>query len=194
MSSPAAPLLEARQIRKAFPGVVALDGVDFTLRSGEVHALVGENGAGKSTLIKLLTGAEACDGGQLLLEGRPFAPADTASAQRSGVGAVYQEVNLLPNLTVAENLTLGHQPTRLGLVRRREMNRRAKDELDAFGLEIDVTRPLASYSVAVRLRTTLNKRSTSPWSRLAVGSSSTRTFCDRLNARAMATSCLTATE
>ena len=150
MSSPAAPLLEARQVRKAFPGVVALDEVDFTLRSGEVHALVGENGAGKSTLIRLLTGAEGCDGGQLLLEGRPFAPADTASAQRSGVGAVYQEVNLLPNLTVAENLTLGHQPTRFGLVRRREMNRRARDDLGAFGLDIDVTRPLASYSVAVR--------------------------------------------
>jgi len=151
MSSPAAsPLLEARRLRKVYPGVVALDGADFTLLAGEVHALVGENGAGKSTMIKLLTGAERPDGGEMLLEGRRFAPGGTAAAQRSGVGAVYQEVNLVPNLTVAENLTLGHQPQRWGFVRRGEMNRQAQALVAEFGLQIDVTRPLAAYPVAVR--------------------------------------------
>jgi simple sugar transport system ATP-binding protein len=144
------PLLEARQVRKAFSGVTALDGVDFTVRRGEVHALVGENGAGKSTLIRLLTGAGRCDAGELRLEGRLFAPADTAAAQRAGVGAVYQEVNLLPNLTVAENLTLGRQPSRFGLVRRRAMNRRAQELLGDFSLDVDVDRPLGDYPVAVR--------------------------------------------
>ncbi|MEO6378461.1 MAG: sugar ABC transporter ATP-binding protein [Caulobacteraceae bacterium] len=143
-------LLEARQVRKAFPGVLALDGVDFTLERGEVHALVGENGAGKSTFIKLLTGALQRDEGTLRLEGRDFAPSDTAAAQRAGVGAVYQEVNLLPNLSVAENLTLGRQPVRFGLVRRREMNNRARALLTDFGLDIDVARPLGDYSVAVQ--------------------------------------------
>jgi len=102
MSQPeSTPLLEARQLRKSFPGVVALDAVDFSLGRGEIHALVGENGAGKSTLIKLLTGAARGDGGQMRLQGAPFAPADTAAAQRAGVSGVFQEVNLLPNLTVA---------------------------------------------------------------------------------------------
>jgi monosaccharide-transporting ATPase len=146
----ATPLLEARQVSKRFPGVVALDAVDFSLRRGEVHALVGENGAGKSTLIKLLTGAVRCDGGEMRLEGAPFVPGDTAAAQRAGVSGVFQEVNLLANLTVAENLTLGRQPVRFGLVQRREMNRRAEAALADFGLAIDVARPLGDYSVAVR--------------------------------------------
>ena len=144
------PLLDALQVRKTYPGVVALDGVDFTLVQGEVHALVGENGAGKSTLVKLLTGAARCDGGGMLLEGHHFAPGDTAAAQAAGVGAVYQEVNLVPNLSVAENLLLGHQPHRWGLVRRGEMNRQARTLLVDFGLELDVTRPLGTFSVAIR--------------------------------------------
>lgn len=94
-------VLEARGITKRFPGTVALDAVDFTLARGEVHALLGENGAGKSTLIKCLTGAYARDGGTVLLDGRPVAPRSTADAQALGIGTVYQEVNLLPNLTVA---------------------------------------------------------------------------------------------
>ena len=151
MSAAAAtPILQGRQVRKAYPGVVALDGVDFSLLPGEVHALVGENGAGKSTLIKLLTGAVRCDGGEMLLEGRRFVPADTAAAQHAGVGAVYQEVNLLPNLTVAENLLLGRQPQRIGLVLRREMKRQARALLADFDLDIDVGRPLGDFSVAVR--------------------------------------------
>ena len=144
------PLLDALQVRKTYPGVVALDGVDLTLVHGEMHALVGENGAGKSTLVKLLTGAARCDGGGMLLEGRRFAPGDTAAAQAAGVGAVYQEVNLVPNLTVAENLLLGFQPHRWGLVRRGEMNRQARALLVDFGLDLDVTRPLGTFSVAIR--------------------------------------------
>jgi monosaccharide-transporting ATPase len=145
-----AELLEVRKLSKAFPGVKALDEVDFTLRAGEVHALLGENGAGKSTLIKILTGALKRDSGTIHLSGVEINPRDTADAQRAGIAAVYQEVNLLPNLTVAENLFLGRQPSRFGVVRGAEMNARAKAVLAQFDLSIGVTRMLGSYSVAVQ--------------------------------------------
>ena len=144
------PLLRARGVRKTFPGTIALDGVDFSLDAGEVHALLGENGAGKSTLIKCLTGAYRRDGGEILLDGQEIDPKGTLDAQSFGIGTVYQEVNLLGNLTVAENLSLGHQPTRFGMISVREMNRRAREVLVQYGLEIDVTRNLESYSVAVQ--------------------------------------------
>jgi len=144
------PLLRARGVRKVFPGTIALDGVDFSLAAGEVHALLGENGAGKSTLIKCLTGAYRRDGGDILLNGEIIDPKGTIDAQGYGIGTVYQEVNLLPNLTVAENLCLGHQPTRFGLISSRAMNRRAREVLSQFGLDIDVSRSLESYSVAVQ--------------------------------------------
>ncbi|MDZ7603224.1 MAG: sugar ABC transporter ATP-binding protein [Hoeflea sp.] len=144
------PLLRARGLRKVFPGTIALDGVDFWLEAGEVHALLGENGAGKSTLIKCLTGAYRRDGGDILLNGDMIDPKGTIDAQAYGIGTVYQEVNLLPNLTVAENLCLGHQPTRFGMISTRAMNRRAREVLSQFGLDIDVARSLASYSVAVQ--------------------------------------------
>lgn len=144
------PLLRARAVTKIFPGTVALDAVDFTLRAGEVHALLGENGAGKSTLIKCLSGAHRRDGGDILLDGRSIDPRSTQEAQDLGIGSVYQEVNLLPNLTVAENLFLGHQPRRFGMVRTSAMNRQARTCLADYGLDIDVTRNLDSYSVAVR--------------------------------------------
>lgn len=100
-----------------FPGVRgALDGVDFTLRRGEVHALMGENGAGKSTLIKVLTGVYRPDGGRIELEGKHIAPRTPPDAQRLGVSAVHQEVNLIPQLSIAENIFLGRQPMRLGRV------------------------------------------------------------------------------
>jgi simple sugar transport system ATP-binding protein len=143
-------LLEVRRVSKAFPGVKALDEVDFTLRAGEVHALLGENGAGKSTLIKILTGAQRRDSGTISLAGREIDPRSTAEAQHAGIAAVYQEVNLLPNLTVAENIFLGRQPTRFGVVRTAEMNTRAKAVLAQFDLDIDVSRALGSYSVAVQ--------------------------------------------
>src|SRR3954452_25374958 len=105
-----APLLQARSVTKVFPGVRALGGVDFTLRRGEVHALLGENGAGKSTLIKVLTGVYRRDGGVIRLDGAPIDPAATREAQALGISTVYQEVNLVPALSVAENLFLGRQP------------------------------------------------------------------------------------
>ncbi|PLU39471.1 sugar ABC transporter ATP-binding protein [Sinorhizobium medicae] len=143
-------ILSAVRIEKGFPGTKALDKVDLHLRRGEVHALLGENGAGKSTLIKCLTGAYRRDGGSILLDGAEVDPRDTFEAQRLGIGTVYQEVNLLPNLTVAENLYLGRQPRRFGMVDTRSMNRKARELLAEYELDIDVTRDLASYSVAIQ--------------------------------------------
>lgn len=145
-----APLLEARAIGKSFLGIAALDGVDFTLNQGEVHALLGENGAGKSTFIKILTGVYSRDRGAIFLEGSEISPSNVGEAQGLGIGTVYQEVNLLENLTVAENLFLGRQPSRFGLVDRKEMNRRATALLSRYGLSIDVTALLSSFSVAVQ--------------------------------------------
>jgi len=146
----AQPLLSVRGVSKAFLGVSALENVDFTLQAGEVHALLGENGAGKSTLIKIITGAYRRDEGEVLLEGTPIYPRDVVDAQKLGIGTVYQEVNLLTNLTVAENLFLGRQPKRFGLTDVGEMNRRSRAILDTYGLHIDVTAPLANFSVAIQ--------------------------------------------
>jgi monosaccharide-transporting ATPase len=143
-------LLRASAITKIFGGNRALDAVDFDLRAGEVHALLGENGAGKSTLIKVLTGAYQPDAGLLELEGREVSFRDPLQAQGFGIGTVYQEVNLLPNRSVAENLFLGHQPTRWGLIRRREIDARARALLKTYGLDIDVRADLSAYSVAIQ--------------------------------------------
>jgi simple sugar transport system ATP-binding protein len=143
-------LLEARGIGKSFFGIPTLDDVDFTLRQGEIHALLGENGAGKSTLIKILTGVYRRDRGTITLDGKEVSPADVAEAQALGIGTVYQEVNLLENLTVAENLFLGRQPYRFGMIDRRAMRERSKAILSRYGLDIDVDALLSSYSVAIR--------------------------------------------
>jgi monosaccharide-transporting ATPase len=143
-------VLVATGISKQFFGSKALDGVDFDLRRGEVHALLGENGAGKSTLIKCLTGAYRRDSGTLALDGEAIDPHNTFQAQKLGIGTVYQEVNLLPNLTVAENLFLGRQPRRFGLTWTREMNRKSRALLAQYGLDIDPAAPLAQFSVAVQ--------------------------------------------
>ncbi|CUH81962.1 sugar ABC transporter ATP-binding protein [Tropicibacter naphthalenivorans] len=144
------PVLHARGISKFFPGTIALDDVDLRLMPGEVHALLGENGAGKSTLIKCLTGAYRRDAGTLMLDGQDVAPGSTADSQLLGIGTVYQEVNLLPNLTVAENLYLGRQPMRRGFIARRRMNAQARDVLAGYGLDIDPAEPLTAYSVAIQ--------------------------------------------
>lgn len=150
MTAGETPVVEARGIVKVFGAHRALDGVNFAVQAGEVHALLGENGAGKSTLIKILTGAYQPDGGEVLLNGVPVKFSDPLQAQGHGIGTVYQEVNLLPNRSVAENLFLGHQPTRFGIVQRKLIATRARDLLATYGLEIDVKAELGSYSVAVQ--------------------------------------------
>jgi len=143
-------LLSVENIHKSFLGFKALSGVDFEVRAGEIHALLGENGAGKSTLIKVLTGVHQPDSGVIRFEGRRITVRDTLAAQHLGIGTVYQEVNLLPNLSVAENLFIGRQPKRFGFVDRREMERRARALLAQYGMDIDVSADLSRYSVAVQ--------------------------------------------
>ena len=143
-------ILEMKEIEIQFPGVKALDKVNFTLRRGEIHSLLGENGAGKSTLIKCLTGVNHKDAGQILLEGEEISPASPQQAMELGISTVFQEINLCPNLTVAENIFIGRQPMKRGQIDCKTINRRA-DELTArFRLNIDVTRPLSFYSTAIQ--------------------------------------------
>jgi galactofuranose transport system ATP-binding protein len=151
-----APLLSMRGISKAFPGVQALTEVDFDLHAGEIHAVVGENGAGKSTLIKILTGVERPDAGGITFAGERYEVHSPLQAQRQGISTVYQEVNLCPNLTVAENVLIGRAPMRWGVrVDWKAMNRRAKEVLAGLDIDIDVTRQLGSYSVAIQQMTAI---------------------------------------
>jgi monosaccharide-transporting ATPase len=143
-------LLGLQGIEKSFGRVKALDRAALTLRAGEVHALMGENGAGKSTLIKVLTGVHAPDAGTLVLDGRPIAPRSPREAEQAGISTVYQEVNLIPTLSIADNLLLGRQPTRFGWIRQGELRRRAKEAVARLGLEVDVTRAAGSCSLAVQ--------------------------------------------
>ena len=145
-----AEILKMREVRKAFQGVKALDGAGLTLRTGEVHALMGENGAGKSTLIKVLTGVHVLDGGVIEFDGRRISPRSPREAETIGISTVYQEVNLVPTMSVADNILLGRQPTRFGSLRKREMRRRAEAALARLGLKIDVSRSLGSCSLAVQ--------------------------------------------
>ena len=144
------PLLIMRGIYKYFPGVKALQNVDFTLRAGEIHALMGENGAGKSTLIKVLTGVYPRDAGEVLMEGTPIAPASPLEAQKAKISTVYQEVNLCPNLSVAENIFIGREPKKAGRIDWKTVNRRAEELVRQLDLPIDVTKTLDSYAVAVQ--------------------------------------------
>jgi ABC-type sugar transport system ATPase subunit len=140
-------LLEMRGIDRHFPGVHAVRGVDFELRAGEVHALVGENGAGKSTLIKILSGAVVPDTGAVVLEGRPLPLGDPLAVGRRGLSVVYQEFTLVPELTVAENVFLGRE--RAGIfLHRAEMNRMAQEILDGLGVRIAATSRVGSLSIA----------------------------------------------
>lgn len=143
-------LLSLQGIQKSFPGVKALDDVDFSLRRGEIHALVGENGAGKSTLIKVITGVEKPDVGSLLLEGQPVQVRSPLHAQNLGISTVYQEVNLCPNLSVAENILIGREPMKLGRIDWKMMNLQAAEILMRLQIEIDVTRTLGGYSIALQ--------------------------------------------
>jgi ribose transport system ATP-binding protein len=135
-------------ITKRFAGAVALDAVDFALAGGEVHALVGENGAGKSTLVKVLTGAYHRDGGRVLLDGVPVAFDTPAAAQAAGVVAVHQEIHLLRYRTVAENICLGREPRRFGVIDWRAVRATAARALDALGLDIDPRATLGALNTA----------------------------------------------
>ncbi len=144
------PLVAMTGITIRFPGVLALDAVDFSLRPGEVHALMGENGAGKSTLIKALTGVYAIDAGEIVVDGSARAFASTADAQAAGISTVYQEVNLCANLSVGENVMLGHERRRGALIDWRATHAEAARHLDALGVDIDTRSTLSSHSIAVQ--------------------------------------------
>lgn len=145
-------LLQARNISKSFgKAVIALNNVQFDLQSGEIHALLGENGAGKSTLIKVLTGVEERDSGTVVLNGKEIHPKSTQEAQKEGIATVYQEVNLCPNLSVAENIYIGREPrNKFGKIDWKKINADAKELLKKFDLSINVTKNLDNYSVAVQ--------------------------------------------
>ena len=145
-----AVLLEMRNISKSFGGVKALEDVSLTLRSGEIHALMGENGAGKSTLIKVLTGVHERDSGAIAFEGREISPKSPKEAEAHGISTVYQEVNLIPTLSVAENILLGRQPKKLSVIQWGAMRRQAARALERLDLKLDVTRELRSCSIALQ--------------------------------------------
>ena len=141
-------VLSMAGISKAFNGVPALRDASFSVRRGEVHALIGQNGAGKSTLIKVLTGVYERDAGEVVLEGRPVRFASTHAAQLGGIATIYQEVNLVGYRSLAENIFLGREPRRYGLIDWRRMNAEAREILASFGLDVDVTRPLNTFAIA----------------------------------------------
>ncbi len=148
----AAPLLEMRGILKQYPGVRALGGVSFSLNGGEVHCLVGENGAGKSTLMKILAGALRRDAGTIALGGTPAEIDSPAAAQRLGIGMIYQDFKLVPEMSVAENILLGNEPTRgfPPVIDRRSMYRQAQTLLAQLGESIDPAARVIDLSVAKR--------------------------------------------
>lgn len=143
-------ILEMKGISKEFPGVKALDNVQFQLKKGEIHALIGENGAGKSTLMKVLTGIYAPDSGSILLKGKPFQARNPKHAMENGISMIYQEFNLLPHLTVAENIFVAREPRRFKnlLIDDKTMIRRTKELMDSLGLDISPTRRVMDLSVA----------------------------------------------
>ena len=146
-------VLTARGISMTFPGVKALDNVDFTLRKGEIHALMGENGAGKTTLIKCITGINDYEAGEIRVEGveGPVKNRSTRDAQNIGISTVYQEVNLCPNLSVAENLFIGREPlTKLHTIDRKSYNSRSRKIMEDLGISVDVTQNLENYSLAIQ--------------------------------------------
>jgi simple sugar transport system ATP-binding protein len=143
-------ILSMKDITKSFPGVVALENVSFSLKKGEIHALLGENGAGKSTLIKVLTGVEHPDAGSIELDGKPIQVRSPRHSQELGISTVYQEINLCANISVAENIMLGHEPRRFGSIDWKKMNVLADQAMKRLDVEIDVTQPLGNFSIAIQ--------------------------------------------
>ena len=141
-------LLEVQELTRRFPGVLALNQVDFDVRAGEVHALVGENGAGKSTMINILAGVLQPSGGKVLLDGTPIVFHNPADTQHAGISVIFQEFNLLPHLSVAENIFINREPTRNGMIDWDNINRRAAEALKRLEIDIDPRVPVSSLSVA----------------------------------------------
>lgn len=146
----ATPLLETVGLSRTFPGVRALDGVDFRLFPGEVHTLMGQNGAGKSTLINVLTGVHEPEAGEIRLAGRSVRFSTPQDAEAAGIQTLYQEVNLCPNLSVAENIFAGRQPRKRGLIDWKTIHRRAAEALAQLNLSLDVTQSLDTYPIAMQ--------------------------------------------
>ena len=147
-SNPAQPLLEMRGIAKSFPGVRALTGVDLDVQPGEVLALLGENGAGKSTLIKVLGGAHQPDAGTIEIDGQPVEIHSPLDSQRAGVGIIYQEFNLVPEMTARENIFLGQEPGRVSFVPAGKERRRALELFDRIGVQLDPDALIRNLTVA----------------------------------------------
>lgn len=144
------PLLAMNEIAKVFPGVVALEGASLQVLPGEVHAVVGQNGAGKSTLMKIINGAYRRDGGQVTFGGHPVDFRSPKQAQAAGVSTIYQEINLVPFRSVSENIFLGREPRRFGLIDWGRVNREAAEILGRLGVRIDVRQPLLNLNVALQ--------------------------------------------
>ena len=144
-------ILELKDVVKTFGGVTALAGVQFQLKKGEIHALMGENGAGKSTFIKVITGVHKPDSGIMLLEGERISPRNTMDSAKLGIAAIYQHVTAFPDLSVTENIFMGQEiKNKLGMYDWRQMNQRAKELIEPLSKEIDVTKPMGSLSVAAQ--------------------------------------------
>jgi simple sugar transport system ATP-binding protein len=144
------PRLDMVGIDKSFPGVRALKCARLRLRAGEIHVLMGQNGAGKSTLIQVLTGVHRPDAGEIILDGRPIRPSSPLHAQTLGISTVFQEVNLCPNVSVAENILIGRMPRRFGLLDWQAARRQAAAILESLQIHVDVARTLGDYPVAVQ--------------------------------------------
>lgn len=142
-------LLEMRNISKRFPGVQAIKQVDFRVGYGEVHALMGENGAGKSTLIKILNGIHTCDTGEILFDGVPIHPQSSLDAQKAGISTIYQELNLIPELSICENIYIGREPMKRTGINWKQMEQDAVELLGEIGLSYDVMQPLSIQGAAV---------------------------------------------
>lgn len=152
-------LLQLNQITKTFPGVIAVDRVDFDMKRGEVHALVGENGAGKSTLIKILGGLYQPDGGTVIYDGKEVFFTSTHQSQMSGISVIYQEFNLIPDLSVAENIFIGREPRRIGnlFINWKKINADAQDVLDRLEVQIDPKKYVSDLTVAERQMVEISK-------------------------------------
>lgn len=172
------PILQMEGITKRFPGVLALREARLRVGRGEVHALIGENGAGKSTLIKILTGAYQRDSGTIVFDGRSVDFQSPQHAQASGVSTIYQEINLVPFRSVSENIFMGREPRRWGLIDWRRMNREAAAILERFGIHVDVTQSLLSLNVAIQQMVAI-ARAVSFESRLVIMDEPTSSLDDR---------------